>query len=172
MKHIKFGNLVSEVSQGIIIHGCNAQGVMNSGIAKEIRETYPDNFLNYKRYCDSYGMDRKYLLGKVCWFQPHEGLWIANAITQLNYGRDPNTQYVDYEAIQKAFNEIVSHVVHGALSTFNGNTHLNYPTIGAGLGNGDWSVINDIIETECYNARLHGSKCEIDRTLWLLPKKY
>ena len=37
--HIKFGNILD--AKGIIMHGCNAQGVMGSGLAKDIRERWP-----------------------------------------------------------------------------------------------------------------------------------
>ena len=43
LKHAK-GNLIDMAEAGlfdIIVHGCNCQNVMGSGIAKEIRERYP-----------------------------------------------------------------------------------------------------------------------------------
>ena len=31
----------------IIVHGCNAQGVMGAGVAKAIRTKYPEAYSNY-----------------------------------------------------------------------------------------------------------------------------
>ena len=36
----------------IICHQVNCQGVMNSGVAKAIREKWPEVYDNYKRWCD------------------------------------------------------------------------------------------------------------------------
>ena len=43
LKHTK-GNLIDLAEQGefdVIVHGCNCQNTMGSGIAKEIKERYP-----------------------------------------------------------------------------------------------------------------------------------
>ena len=40
---IKHGDILS-VANGIIVHQVNAQGVMGSGLAKQIREKYPMAF--------------------------------------------------------------------------------------------------------------------------------
>jgi O-acetyl-ADP-ribose deacetylase (regulator of RNase III) len=181
MKSIKFGNLVEEVQKGIIVHGCNAQGVMASGIAKEIREKYPENYEAYHEFCKAQFPKKKNLLGQVCWYQPKPGLWIANAITQLNYGRDPTIQYVDYQAVQTAFRTITQVVVNNMHNEFEMAIktgvesideelfEVHYPTIGAGLGNGDWAIINDIIQLEFDS---NSGMMDLDRTLWLLPQHY
>lgn len=181
MKSIKFGNLVEDVQKGIIVHGCNAQGVMASGIAKEIRAKYPENYDKYHEYCRTHSNNKVGILGHVIWHQPKPGLWIANAITQLNYGRDPSVQYVDYQAVQKAFRAIAQTVVNNMHYEFEVALKTNaesiddelfvvhYPTIGAGLGNGDWAIINDIIQQEFDSST---GMMDLDRTLWLLPKSY
>jgi O-acetyl-ADP-ribose deacetylase (regulator of RNase III) len=40
MREVVFGNIV-DLSRGFIVHGCNAQGAMNFGVAKAIRDKYP-----------------------------------------------------------------------------------------------------------------------------------
>ena len=40
------GNLL-EQTKGVIIHGCNCQGVMSSGIALQIRNKWPGVFETY-----------------------------------------------------------------------------------------------------------------------------
>lgn len=150
------GNLLS-VQEGIIVHGCNAQGVMGSGVAAAVRETYPGA---YDAYRDLYEKARaqglKDLpLGRIAWFRVSESpkLAIANAITQQYYGRDPNVRYVSYEALEEAFGRIAKVAREHSLP-------VHYPLIGAGLANGDWSTIADIIDRQ-----LEGVK----HTLWTLP---
>jgi len=46
----KIGDLFSN-TEGYIVHGCNAQGVMGSGVAKIVKDQYFDAF---KRYAECY----------------------------------------------------------------------------------------------------------------------
>ena len=46
------GNLFDE-PQEIIVHGCNARGVMGAGFAKDLKEKYPENYKEYRKYCNN-----------------------------------------------------------------------------------------------------------------------
>jgi O-acetyl-ADP-ribose deacetylase (regulator of RNase III) len=149
MKNTLHGNILS-VTNGIIVQGCNAQGVMGSGIAAQLRMLYPKIFNHYLAHLKRHSSP-EWAMGTVDLVPISETLIIANAITQLDFGRDPNKVYVSYDAIQKAFESIA------AAAAWNG-THVHYPQIGAGLGNGDWTIISSIIDTE-----LEG----VNHTLWI-----
>lgn len=139
------GNLL-DAESGVIAHGCNARGVMGSGVAKYVREKYPGAYEKYNLRCKLY-TDPKVLMGDVIWYEVPEKegtLYIANAITQLDFGAD-GKRYVSYEAVDKAF-----YTINKAMSD---NETLHIPMIGAGLGGGDWDVISSIIEANVYNAR-------------------
>lgn len=150
------GNLL-EVSEGIIVQGCNAQGVMGSGLAAAIRAKWPGVFTAYRSAYDRRKAEtgQTLELGRVIWYtvSREPKLTIANAITQEFYGRDPNVVYANYEAIGKAFERI-------AEVAREHNLQVHYPLIGAGLANGDWNIISKIIEE-----KLEG----IEHTLWTLP---
>ncbi len=137
----KQGDLL-ECSEQVIVHGCNAQGVMGSGVAKAIKEKYPEA---YRAYRYDYNLERLYK--GLCIFVETERngqpFIVINALTQENYGRDKNTVYVDYDAIQIAFMQI-----NEELSDMGINS-VAMPKIGAGLANGDWNIIEKIIEEEC-----------------------
>ena len=47
MIEYKNGDLLN-VTEGIILHGCNGQGVMGAGVAKAIKMKYPEAFTAYK----------------------------------------------------------------------------------------------------------------------------
>jgi O-acetyl-ADP-ribose deacetylase (regulator of RNase III) len=115
-----------------IAHGCNAQGVMGSGVAKAIRDKYPQAYRDYNDVYNSRGLN----LGDAVYSHQDDGKIIVNAITQQNYGRDPNIVYVSYWAIAESFRKI---------EMFN-IKEIALPMIGAGLANGDWNVISAIIE--------------------------
>ena len=131
--------LTVQSSDSIIIHGCNAKGVMGSGMALAIKYKYPKAYETYVR-----DISLGYIgLGGVSWYCPNvgtidEGFTICSAITQDNYGRDPNVRYVSYDGVDSCFDEIFK-----TTKDYNMNYHM--PKIGAGLGNGDWSVIYSII---------------------------
>jgi len=122
-----------------IIHGCNAQGVMGSGVAKIIRDRYPEAYQEYRRI---YDIEGELDLGDVIWAQSN-GKWIGNAITQEFFGRE-TSRYVSYDAISNAMWQI---------NKIDGMSEVAMPQIGAGLGGGDWNVIAAIIEAELTNVK-------------------
>jgi O-acetyl-ADP-ribose deacetylase (regulator of RNase III) len=152
MKQIKFGDITT-ASVGIIVHGCNAQGVMGSGIALAVKNKYPAAFMDYKAFCTSATLDQR--LGKTVFSEVNQGLTIANSITQLNFGKD-GKKYVSYKAIQECFLSVAQRAVSD-------NHPVHYPIIGAGFGGGDWAIISEIIDTIFDCVAYHN----INRTLWI-----
>ena len=67
MVRIVTGNILEADDRNIIIQQVNCQGVMNSGIARQIRNKYPGVFDSYKKICDEYKHNTSELLGKVCY---------------------------------------------------------------------------------------------------------
>lgn len=132
----KQGDLL-ECSEHIILHGCNAQSTMGSGVAKAIRAKYPDAYRTYLA-----GIME---LGIVTVAQMDDNKIILNAITQEFYGRQAGKQYVSYEAVR----ECLQRINWWVMNTFETDCpHIAMPKIGAGLGGGDWDVIEKIIEEE------------------------
>lgn len=148
-QQIVFGNILS-VQNGIIVHGCNAKGVMGAGVALAVRRAYPEAFKAYRQIFESEGLQ----LGTVNFVPINEHLVIANAITQEDYNRSHGPEcMIDYNAIRKCFRVIANEAKAKKLS-------VHYPMIGAGLGGGDWDTIQAIIEDELF---------DVERTLWKLP---
>lgn len=115
-----------------LIHGCNSKGVMGSGVAKVLREKYPQAYQDYNDVYNSNGLS----LGDVIVSVQDDGKIIHNAITQKDYGRRDDCVYVSYWAIAEVFRKINQW----------GIKEIAMPKIGAGLANGDWNVISAIIE--------------------------
>lgn len=127
-----YGNVV-EAEQPIIMHGCNAQGKMNSGVAKAVREKWPQAYLAY----DECIRNGKLVLGTNQYVMVETGKWVVNAITQDRYGYD-GARYVSYDAIDACM---------GLLADYLRKSHFDVamPKIGAGRGGGSWQVIERII---------------------------
>jgi O-acetyl-ADP-ribose deacetylase (regulator of RNase III) len=146
------GNILS-VQHGIIVQGCNSHGVMGSGFAASVKNLYPGAFLAYRKVFEARGL----AVGEVIDYEVPNGddqprLVIANAITQKDYGRDPNVVYVDYPGLERCFE-------HVATMARDFNLPVHFPLIGCGLANGKWPVVSAIIE------RALGA--DVDKTLWI-----
>ena len=135
------GNLITMAENGqfdIIVQGCNCHNTMGRGIAKEIRERYPEA---YASDCRTIKSDPKKLgTFSAANVTAHNGnkFTIINAYTQYNYSG--NKLHADYAAIRKAFNLIAR--------TYPVTSRIAYPLIGAGLAGGDWAIISSIIREE------------------------
>ena len=121
------------VTEGIIAQGCNAQGVMGSGVARIVRDKYPSAYEEYRDLHKVHGLE----LGEVQIVKVKPNLYIANMITQEFYGR--TKREVSYDAIDECFDNLMTR-------NFKEYT-INIPKIGAGLGGGDWSIIEAIIKS-------------------------
>jgi O-acetyl-ADP-ribose deacetylase (regulator of RNase III) len=137
IRYVK-GNLL-EAPEQIVLHGCNACGVMGSGVAKLIREKWPKAYRDYRDVYDSNGLS----LGSIVQSKQPDGKIIFNAITQSTYGK--SGVHVSYWAVANIIRTMSNMVV------VQKNQVVAMPMIGAGLGGGNWSVISAIIENEAKN---------------------
>lgn len=146
------GNIL-DVKEGFIVHGCNAQGVMGSGMAKQIKEKWPKVF---DEYVDALWALRD-PIGTYTKRKVDDKLFVVNMITQDQYGRD-GKRYVNYAAIAVGFRALFDEINHKQSWT---GMPVHFPLIGAGLGGGDWNIIEQIIQ----DADPHD---EIMKNLWIL----
>jgi len=125
----------------VFAHGCNLQGVMGSGVAKQIKEKYPWAYEIYKQGCNEPFSN----IGDVypAFYLACDDAIIYNCITQEYFGRDKNTVYVDYYALRKCMQFINEESEYDSKVP-----EVVMPKIGAGLANGDWDIISKIIEEE------------------------
>lgn len=142
-----------EVEFGIVVHGCNAQGVMKSGLAASVREKWPAVYEEYRRHMPPLpplnptggGRPRTGTLpmGSISHVEVETNKWVVNAITQFNFGKDKR-RYVSYDAVDIAFRSIARMIYEIHLKRRFVPT-LHIPRIGAGLGGGDLRIILEII---------------------------
>jgi len=140
----RYNSDITKVTSGIIVHGCNAQGVMGSGVAKQLRAKYPEIFLDYLDLLNTFKESKDSPMGKTMVSLVSKDLYIANAVTQEFYGRD-GKQYVDYEALSTCLTSVADLAQQWKMPV-----HIPY-LIGAGLGGGDEKIILEIVEKTMYN---------------------
>ena len=119
-----------------ICHQVNCQGKMGSGVAKQIRDRWPEVYTNYARVVDSK------MLGKVQILYVEDAnipfQCVVNMFAQEFYGYDEN-RYTSYDAFWSCLNELKSKIPKGATIAF------PYK-IGCGLGGANWEIIEKMID--------------------------
>lgn len=136
MKIIKGNILETECYQ--IVHGCNAQGVMGSGVAKAIREAYPGAYDVYRNVYEMRGLR----LGEiVTYISEHGEHIIHNLITQYRYGKD-GKRYVNYAALASGLTLIAQRSTDLSAKY----RDIAIPAIGAGLGGGNLGFIQHLVD--------------------------
>lgn len=135
MRYIK-GDAVqlARNNNGILIHQVNCQRVANSGIAKQIRDTFPGWYEHYIRVEPN--------LGQIDVFN-HNGTIIISMYSQDTFGYRKGNRYTDYDAFELCLSKLAPLLnktpLKGDLYVPNG--------IGCGLGGGDWKVISVLVES-------------------------
>jgi O-acetyl-ADP-ribose deacetylase (regulator of RNase III) len=130
----------------VICHQVNCQGKMASGIAKQIRDTYPQVYREYKIKCDKMSENREIILGEIQYIS----LWadffekdikhyhVCNMFAQDHYGYD-GKRYTSYDAFWMCLNKI-------KLTLQPGMT-IGFPyKIGCDRGGANWNVIETMIK--------------------------
>ena len=134
------GNLLDLAEDGefnVIVHGCNCHHTMGSGIAREIRERYPQA---YEADLTTKKSDRS-KLGTYTAAEADDFI-IINAYTQYDFmprGQD----HFEYEAFKKILDDLVERAKASV-----GITVLNFgfPYIGMGLAGGEPARIINMLE--------------------------
>jgi O-acetyl-ADP-ribose deacetylase (regulator of RNase III) len=143
------GNILN-ASENIICQQVNCKGVMNAGIAKQIRDKYPNIYIEYQRYCLSHPKDK--LLGKVFIYPiDYTSKYICCIFGQDNFGRTPNTVYTSYKALREGFQTIKNEARKNNLTIA-----IPYG-IGCGLAGGSWNMVYTIIKNifDDYDAMIY-----------------
>lgn len=119
----------------ILAHGCNAQGVMGSGVAALVKKLYPYAFEQYRQEHNDFGL----VLGDVVFATDATSkVVVANAITQENYGRDGKV-YVSYDGVVDSMMKVAAYAKDR-------NATVIFPFIGGGLAGGDRKRLTAIFE--------------------------
>ena len=147
IKHIKCD--IFKADADVICHQVNCQGVMDSGIAKQVREKYPSVFKAYKDLCDEIGAEA--LFGAAHFCPINNGKVIANLFAQSDYGYDDKL-YTNYNALRFGFESVKKH--------FQNKTIAIPYFIGCYSGGGDWNIVYTMIKEIFENSENNVLICE------------
>jgi len=117
-------------------HQVNCRGVMGAGLAKQVKEKYPEAFDPYGNLCKTLGSK---LLGEVQFIACHDGTIIANMFAQDGY--DAKGVQTDMTALEECLDRLQIFAAKTGLK-------VGFPkNLGAGLAGGDWGKIEALINT-------------------------
>lgn len=127
--HVK-GNALdwAEKDGYCMLHVCNAQGKMGSGIAKQVKERFPSAFKRYEGY---------HPLGSITWSDDRK---IVNLVAQEFYGYD-NKRYLNYGALAECLSSFINN------SEFHKHPCVVVPfKMGSDRAGGDWEIVLEMVE--------------------------
>lgn len=141
------GDLLQLAKNGyfdIIVHGCNCFHTMGAGIARQVKNIFPEAYL--VDVSETMKGDKK-KLGTISYVNLKNTfgnpLVIVNGYTQYSIYKNEKRIAVDYGAIRSVFEIIREHFLID-----NPKLKIGFPRIGAGLAGGDWNRISKIIDKE------------------------
>jgi O-acetyl-ADP-ribose deacetylase (regulator of RNase III) len=137
VKHIVYieGDVLKS-DERIIVHGCNCFNTMGSGIARQIRERFPEAYAAdvQTTWGDKLKLGR--FTDALCENAHGNPVHVINAYTQYKYTRTEVD--VDYDALKSALTRVCLEFR---------NKVVALPKIGCGLAGGDWEVVEEILES-------------------------
>jgi len=133
MKYVQ-GDLIQLAKAGsfdVIVHGCNCMCTMGAGIAKQIKQHFPEAYQIDQQTRS--GDKRK--LGTITYTRDTVPV-VVNAYTQYDYKfKKINVSYL-----------AIKYCLEAIKKTFSGK-RIGMPKIGCGLAGGDWSVVSVMIDS-------------------------
>lgn len=118
-------NIVEDIFKAktqVIVNPVNLVGVMGAGLAKQMKNRYPEMFHKYKRACDSGDFKEGKL--QLC---KQSDVWILNFPTKKHW-KDGS----DLELIEKGLQTFVNTYGQKEIAS------ITFPKLGCGLGGLDW----------------------------------
>jgi hypothetical protein len=125
---------ILDVERGIIVHQCNAKGVMGAGLALAIKNKYPMAYKNYRWSYENGALT----LGGVQFVEVKAGIVVCNLIGQNGYGRVG--MFTDYTAVRNGLELVKIYSDETKLQVY-----IPYK-MSCGLAGGDWNILLQIID--------------------------
>jgi len=144
----------------IVAHQTNVMGVMGGGIAKQIKERWPNVFNEYKNICEQF-VDPTVLLGgcKLVETNDNAPRYVANLFGQIGFGR--GKRETNYEGLYEALENLRSQTLEIIRKEWREPMTIAVPkNLGCGLAGGDWNIVKAMLYSLFEN--------ENDIELWIV----
>lgn len=126
-----------KAKEDVLVHGCNCFCTMGSGVAKFVKQYYPEAYSidRLTEYGNKNKLGTYSIAGYIKHhFYPERKITIINAYTQYStFGREDLFEYDAFRTVLRKIKDAFSEYT------------ICMPKIGAGLAGGDWNRIEQII---------------------------
>jgi len=133
-----YGDVLGSTAE-LIAHGCNTSGVFNSGVAKAVRDKYPEVFAKYKDAYDK-GLVKLGCIQVVDVADGFANKKIVNCFTQEKYGYD-KAKYTSYDALDTCMQKLRSYCEEHYVKSVAIPWHMC-----SDRGGGNWNIVLSIIQ--------------------------
>ena len=135
----------------IIMHICNDRGGWGAGFVLALSKRWSEPEGQYRKWYKDGSNQRfgEFELGNVGWSLVEPGLWVANMIAQVGYGKagslrhisdeDPGPSPLRYNSLRTCLGKV-------AESARSKGSTIHAPRIGCGLAGGKWDLVEPIIQ--------------------------
>ena len=134
-------------TQPAMAHGCNTHGIMGSGIAKIIKDKFPEIYPPYAAACAA----GTFNVGDVLPTQTKSGFWIMNIASQDAPGANARLDWLE-TSLDNAYRYLEDNKIKG----------IALPRIGAGIGGLEWKDVIKVME------KLDASHPDVLTEVWSL----
>ena len=139
------GNAIDAVLNGdahILLHIANCQGVMGSGVAKEVRQRIPSAFSNYVKKLKIFNTSTD-ALGSISKSDCYN---VFNLHAQDRYGYD-GKRYLNYGALVQSLMTVLEYDFELQDYFETGDLKIAIPYyMGSARAGGDWDTVCEIVE--------------------------
>lgn len=135
---------IMSVETGIICHQVNTLGLMGRGLAKEIKERYPQVYTKYRTIC-KYFLNPEMLYGNIAFIQVTDKLYVSNLFSQVGLIKADRISPTDYGLLKECLIKTIEKR-NEIYETSNIMYEIYLPfKIGCGLAGGSWEEVLKII---------------------------
>ena len=111
------GNLLDFPNDiNVIAHSCNTRNIMGAGIAKQIKDRYPEAYeADTKAYDTEYDKDGQYVhwLGKFSKAEINDRKYIYNMYTQASIGKGREVHYEQFwQALKRVEQDLFGRIIY------------------------------------------------------------
>ena len=140
LKH-EFGDATAPSANTVLAHICNDKGGWGAGFVLAINRRLGFKPMNLYKKTYKYGRGTNSTC-KLDYNGMPEEFYVCNMVAQEGYPTRDKPCAVDYEALERCLRMLHTFAVSRRLK-------IQMPRIGSGLGGGDWTLIEQIINRAC-----------------------
>lgn len=135
----------------VIAHCVNCQGVMGSGVAREVKAKYPSVYREYTYYLYEKGIRNS--IGTVQIVPTEDGRFIANMFGQVDYGSS-GVVWLKYKRFEDTIKQLAEYCRKNCL-----NVAMPY-NIGCGRAGGQWSIVYSMLKAN-FDTLINSEGCPV-----------